>query len=153
MDKRGALLIAMTAVVIGLVPACSTGSEGIEDQALGGDRLPVKVASEVYPATDTELTGVVSLHDDGCWMVDIGDGERLVVFPEGFGEDESGTAMVSSDGSQQVTDGSHLEFIGGPFVAEVMPGVPDGYWGNYLVFCAPEVEEFVVIDLLISASD
>ena len=153
MNKRVSVLIALALVTTSLASACTAGSEGDGEQALGGDRLPVKVASEVYPETDTELTGVASLDDDGCWMVDIGDGKRLLVFPEGFVEDESGAAMVSSDGSQRVTSGSQLAFIGGPFVAEAMPEVPDGFWGNYLAFCAPEVGEFVVIDLLLLAGD
>lgn len=41
----------------------------------------------------------------------------------------------------------------GTIRCEAMPGVPDGFWGNYLTFCAPEIGEFVVIDLLLSARD
>jgi hypothetical protein len=149
MNKRVCLLAA---VVVTMSTACSLGSDGDGDQ-VGGDRLPVQVASEVYPETDTEFTGVASLNDGGCWTIDIGDGQRLAVFPEGFVKDEFGTAMVSADGQVQVTHGSRLEFIGGPFVADAMPGVPDGFWGNYLAFCNPEIAEFVVIDLIISARD
>lgn len=78
------LLIAMGFVTGIIASACSVGTEGDCNQALGGDRLLIKMASEVYPGTDTELTGVASPDDNGCWIVDIGDGKRLVVFPEGF---------------------------------------------------------------------
>lgn len=151
MNKRVYVPIGMALMTVSLASSCSVGKQSDADQVLGGDRLPVKTGSETYPETDTELTGVVSLDDRGCWMVDIGDGQRLLVFPEDFVNDDPAAAMVSPDGLQRVTNGSRISFIGGPIVAEAMPGGRDGFWGNYLAFCAPEIREFTLVDLLLSA--
>lgn len=133
---------ATAIVLIFLMTACSTGGE----QALGGDGLPVKNPSESYGHTVGVIDGVLTLEPNGCWTIDLGDGERLAVFPTGFTKDESGRLMSSEDGEIEVGSGDEVTARGGVAPAAGFPGVPDGYWGGYLSFCKPAIEEFVVMD-------
>ncbi len=136
------LLLAMAVTLT----ACSDEGE----EALGGDGLPVKNPAETYDNPSAPLTGVVTLESSGCWTIDIGNGASLVVFPEGWVEAETGSAMTSSDGALSIASGNAVDAVGGSVTAESFPGVPDGYWGNYLAFCEPEVDEFVVLDEVLS---
>jgi hypothetical protein len=138
--------------MVASVTGCWEAPTEVDGPSLGGDRLPVQVEGEVYPETDTELGGIASLHENGCWTLDIGDGDRLLVFPEGFVKDETGSMMVSPDQSQQIGDGSHLTFVGARATVDAMPGGLDGFWGNHLAFCEPELGEFVVVDVLLGVS-
>jgi hypothetical protein len=117
---------------------------------LGGDRLPVQVADEDYGHFAASVTGALHLRSNRCWTVDLGDGDRMVVFPPDYTSD--GAAMVGPDGST-FTDGTEIDAAGGIVLIEGFPGVPDGYWGNYFGFCDPGATEVVVIDELTSAFD
>jgi hypothetical protein len=140
-------IVTLLAVAI-VVAACSDNGQ----EALGGDGLPVKNPAETYGNTSTALTGVVTLESSGCWTVDVGDGAALMVFPEGWVEGEGGSSMTSSDGGLTAADGDTVVGVGGVVAAASFPGVPDGYWGNYLAFCEPAVEEFVVFDHVTSVA-
>ena len=142
MIKPHSLRFATAIVLLFLVTACSTGGE----DALGGDGLPVKSPSETYEHTVGVIDGVLTLEPNGCWTIDLGDGKRLAVFPTGFTKDDSGSLMASADGEIAVGSGDEVTARGGVAPAAGFPGVPDGYWGNYLTFCKPAIEEFVVMD-------
>lgn len=115
----------------------------------GGDGLPVQNPSESYGNTSQVIDGVLTLESNGCWTIDLGDGKRLAVFPAGFTKNESGLLMSSQDGEIAVASGDEVTARGGVVPAAGFPGVPDGYWGNYLSFCKPDIEEFVVMDEIV----
>jgi hypothetical protein len=142
MIKRHRVGPSTVIVLMFLIPACSTGGE----RALGGDRLPVQNPSESYGHTTEDVEGVLTLESTGCWTIDLGDGKRLAVFPAGFTKDVTGQHMRSSDGAVVVGSGDRVAAQGGTVPAAGFPGMPDGYWGNYLSFCKPAIEEFVVMD-------
>ncbi|CAN5859181.1 hypothetical protein BH23ACT4_BH23ACT4_02770 [soil metagenome] len=120
---------------------------------VGGDRLPVQIPDEDYGHFAASLTGTLHLESNGCWTIDLGDGPRLIVFPPGFTQDaEDGSVMVAPDGSA-FSDGMDVDATGGIVPTDGFPGVPDGYWGNYLGFCDPDTPEVVVVDELTPAFD
>jgi len=125
--------------------ACSPAEE-----AVGGDALPVQHPSETYGHANGEIAGTVTLEDNGCWMLDLGDGKRLLVFPTGYTMHPEGSLMLSADGTVDVGNGDSITARGGVVSADGFPGVPDGFWGNYLAFCQPPIEEFVVVDEILA---
>lgn len=141
--SRWIVLFLSMAVVLA---ACSDEGE----EALGGDGLPVKNPAESYGNTSAPISGEITLESSGCWTIEIGGGAALVVFPEGWLEDGTGAAMTSPDGALSVASGDTVDGVGGSVPAETFPGVPDGYWGNYLAFCEPAVHKFVVLDEILS---
>lgn len=141
MNTRKGLGWVAVILTTALTACNSAGTE-----ALGGDGLPVQNASESYGHESAELTGIVTLEPNGCWTIDIGDGKRLLVFPEGFTKDDSGMLMRSSDGAIDIGSDDEITAMGGVVAASDFPGIPDGYWGGYLTFCKPPIEEFVVVD-------
>ncbi len=134
-------------LAVAVVSGCSA------DSTLGGDRLPVKIPAESYGNDSGALSGVVALEANGCWTIDIGPGESLLVFPEGWGKDETGSLMLSPDGQIDVGDGDTIVGVGGVVAADSFPDVPDGYWGNYLVFCDLPRSEFAVFDQIIEVTE
>ncbi len=145
-----------------LLSACGTGyvnpplaapSTTIPPESnMGGDRLPVQMPGEDYGHHPTPLTGTAELRANGCWTVDLGDGPRLVVFPAGYVKSPSGAAMESPDGVR-ISDGMAVDARGGIVGAGGFPGVPDGFWGNYIAFCDPQARELVVVDSIEPAFD
>ena len=146
------LVLGLAACGKGAIPS-ATNAVGIDPSSnLGGDRLPVQQPGEAYGHQPVPLTGLIVLQDDGCWTVDLGDGARLVVFPPGYTQHpDNGSVMVGPDGTI-VESATVIDAVGGVVPTARFPGVPDGYWGNYLTFCRPEVQEFVVLDALEPAS-
>ena len=136
------------AVLVAIALAgCSTGGE-----AVGGDALPVQDPSEDYGHESGDIGGTVALDEGGCWTIDLGDGERLLVFPAGYTMHADGSLMLSPDGTVDVGDGDVIAARGGVVAAKDFPGVPDGYWGNYLDFCQPPIEELVVVDEIVTVT-
>lgn len=120
---------------------------------VGGDGLPVQLPSESYGNASELLTGVLTLEPGGCWTVDLGDGPRIAMFPEGTTmHPVDGAVMVLPDGTE-ITDGFSFDGFGGVIPSGSLPGVPDGYWGNYLVYCDPERPEVVVLDEVAASFD
>lgn len=117
---------------------------------VGGDGLPVQVADENYGHFAGSLTGTLHLQSNGCWTVDLGDRDRLIVFPPDYTLDSDGPKMVSP-GDSSFTDGIEVDATGGIVLIEGFPGVPDGYWGNYFEFCDPAATDVVVVDELVLA--
>jgi hypothetical protein len=119
---------------------------------VGGDRLPVQVPGENYGHFAGSMTGTLHLQSNGCWTVDLGDGDRLIVFPPDFTKASDGAAMVGPSGAS-FSDGADVDALGGIVGTEGFPGVPDGFWGNYFQFCEAASPEIVVIDELMPAFD
>jgi hypothetical protein len=119
---------------------------------LGGDRLPVQIPGEEYGHYAGSLAGTIHQQDNGCWTVDLGDGDRLVVFPPDFTKAADGAAMVGPGGAS-FSDGTEVDAVGGIVGTEGFPGVPDGFWGSYFEFCEAAKPEIVVVDELTPAFD
>ncbi len=159
--NRNLMVMATVAVLIFGLAACGEGSSlfstvdaGVDPSSnLGGDGLPVQVSGEDYGHRPVLLTGVLTLQDGGCWAIDLGDGPRLVVFPAGYTKPaDDGAVMRGPDGTI-VASGMVVDVVGGVVPVAGFPGVPDGYWGNYLSFCRPAIQEFAVLDTLEPAFD
>lgn len=143
-----------------VVAACGAGPESAGSTApaetttttsvLGGDRLPVQIPGEDYGHFAGFLTGTLHLQSNGCWTVDLGDGDRLLVFPPDYAMASDGTTMIAPDGTG-FSDGVDVDAMGGIVPVEGFPGVPDGFWGNYLEFCDAAASEVVVVDELAPA--
>ena len=84
--------------------------------------------------------------------IDLGDGDRLIVFPPAYTMASDGAAMVAPGGSS-FSDRVGVDAICGIVPTEGFPGVPDGFWGNYFDFCDPGTSEVVVVDGLTPAYD
>lgn len=116
----------------------------------GGDRLPVQIPEEDYGHFAGSLTGTIHQQANGCWTVDLGDGNRLLVFPPDYTMAADGAAMMSPGGAS-FSDGAEVDGFGGIVPVEGFPGVADGFWGNYFEFC--DASEVVVVDELTPAFD
>ncbi len=119
---------------------------------LGGDRLPVQNPDEDYGHFAGSLTGTLHLQTNGCWTLNLGDGDRLIVFPPDYTLASEGEAMMGP-GDVSFSDGLEVDAIGGIVPAQGFPGVPDGFWGNHFEFCDPTGSEVVVVDQLTPAFD
>jgi hypothetical protein len=137
-------------IAIALVAAsCGTAAGAPTTTAnLGGDGLPVQAAGENFGHTPGPLTATFNLEQNGCWTADAGGGPQLVVFPAGYAKPlDNGLVMVGADGTT-VVSGRRYAGIGGAAAVDGVPGVPDGYWGNYLAFCDPGASLLLVFDTL-----
>ena len=132
----------------------ATGSETTTTAPsnLGGDGQPVQNPSEEYGHFPTSLAGNLELEDNGCWFLSLGGRSEIIVFPEGFTRGTNGISMVDPAGNAY-TSGQAIDALGGSVGAASMPGVPDGFWGNYIEFCAPTADVVVVVDALEPAFD
>ncbi len=161
MSKKFGRFVLVTCLSI-VVAACGTGPESTGSTVppettttisnLGGDRLPVQIPEEDYGHFAGSLDGTLHLQTNGCWTVDLGDGDRLVVFPADYTRAADGAAMVGPGGAS-FSEGVEVDAIGGIVPAEGFPGVPDGFWGNYFEFCASDATEVVVVDGMTPAFD
>lgn len=125
--------------------AISTTTTGADP---GGDRLPVQVPGESYGHHPRPLTGTLAYDESGCWSLDLGDGPRIVVFPEGFSSSEHDSSIMIGPDGESYGNGTEIDALGGIIASETLPNGSDGYWGDYLAFCSPERDEVVVTDSL-----
>lgn len=149
---RGRLIAAPLTLLLALA-AC--GGEDVSETSSSTTttttaepiRLPVQVTGQSYGHRSVPLVGLLDLTDGGCWTLDLEDSvTRLVVFPEGYARTaDDPTVMVSPQGTR-LAAATLVDAVGGVVPADEFPEVPDGFWGNYLAFCSPAVEEFVVLD-------
>jgi hypothetical protein len=161
LSKRFGSFVLVTCLSIAVV-ACGQGPGSTGSTApavtttttsnLGGDGLPVQVPEEDYGHFAGSLTGTLHLRSNGCWTVDLGDGDRLIVFPPDHSLASDGAAMVGPGGAS-FSDGMDVDAIGGIAPAEGFPGIPDGFWGNYFAFCDLAASEVVVVDELTPSFD
>jgi len=132
-----------------LITACSLFETTTAPSSnVGGDALPVQQPGEDYDIDPAPLSGTVILAPNGCWYADVGDGPRILMFPAGYTQDAvDGSIMCSPDGTA-ITDGVVFDGAGEMVRTANIPGGPDGYWGNYLSFCQPELDGVVILDSL-----
>jgi hypothetical protein len=161
LSKKFGSLVLVTCLAI-VIAACGAGPESTESTVpaettstssnLGGDGLPVQIPDEDYGHFAGSLTGTLHLQSNGCWTVDLGDRDRLIVFPPDYALASDGEAMMGP-GGVSFSNGIAVDAKGGIVPAEGFPGVPDGYWGNYFEFCDPTAADVVVVDELTPAFD
>ncbi|MDF1596781.1 MAG: hypothetical protein P1T08_11940 [Acidimicrobiia bacterium] len=128
-----------------LMPPETVGNVGSSSN-LGGDGLPVQQPGESYGHSSESLVGTLAQQANGCWTADLGDLPRLVVFPMGYSKPADGGSVMQGPDGTTIRSGMAFDAKGGIVPAQGFPGVPDGYWGNYLTFCDPELQEFLVLD-------
>lgn len=119
--------------------------------SLGGDGLPVQRPGEAYGHGLNRLTGSMSLQANGCWTADLGDGPRVLVFPEGFTKPQDDGSVMEGPDRVRFASGAQFDAIGGIVAADSLPGVPGGFWGGYLDFCEQDRPEVIVLDSLAPA--
>lgn len=118
----------------------------------GGEAFPVQLPDENYGHFPFALSGDLSLDDRGCWTIAFAGEERLLIFPMGFTLASDGSTTVSPTG-EGFASGQSVDMTGGLTATSSLPGVPDGFWGNYLSFCDPNANEVVIVDDLSPAYD
>ncbi|MFZ0625405.1 MAG: hypothetical protein WAN34_02780 [Acidimicrobiia bacterium] len=147
--KAYAFRLQALGVMATILVACSSaGTTPTTSSNLGGDRLPVQRPEETYPHTVTELVGTLMLKSNGCWFVDLGDQERLVVFPVGYTRPASDGSVMVGPEDVVLHGGTQIKAQGGAIGVDLIPGGRDGFWGGYVGFCSPEAEEMIVLDSL-----
>lgn len=100
----------------------------------------------------TVMVGTAELAGNGCWYLS-GDGESaLLVAPVGTELAMDGTGLTPASGVT-ITDGEPVDVVGGLVELTALPGGPDGRWGNYVSFCAPQYGFAVVAETLTPAFD
>ncbi len=147
--KAYAFRLQTLGVMATILVACSlAGTTSTTSSNLGGDRLPVQRPEETYPHTVTELGGTLILNSNGCWFVDLGDQERLVVFPVGYTRPASDGSVMVGPEDVVLHGGTQIKAQGGAIAIDLIPGGRDGFWGGYVDFCSPEADEMIVLDSL-----
>ncbi len=168
-------LIATAVIVLGLAACGDPGSTGATssapdtapfttppqstttppDASLGGFGSPAQNEGEFTIDTPPRpVRGELLLADGGCWYVDFGEVNHLVVFPAGFEipfSDDPSIVVASDDtafASGDTIDGEAHEVR-----TEDVPGGDAGRWGNYVSFCNPSQPTIAVFDVMEPAFD
>ena len=128
-----------------MLAACSTLPIQTDAPNEGGFGLPQQLAGEVYPGTRRELTGELRVAGDGCAYLELDGVERLAVWPAG----SELSRPVRLPDATELEHGDELRVTGAILPVGLLPGGPDGYWGNLTTFCAGDRAEVVVIDAVI----
>lgn len=136
-----------TLVVLLLAAAaggCSASDRG--DGSEGGMALPQQRDGEAYPGDRVPVTGTVVLQPNGCFRLRTAAGTRLVVWPRGSRQDPQDGATVRLPSGEPLRDGDPVTGSGLDFPISGLTGVPDGYWGSVVTFCAPADATVLVLD-------
>ncbi|MGA7097322.1 MAG: hypothetical protein WB245_07120, partial [Acidimicrobiia bacterium] len=111
-------IVMMATVLIG---CSSAGTPSTTSSNLGGDRLPVQQDDEAYSHTVADLTGNVIMRSNGCWFIDLGDEERLVVFPVGYTRPASDGSVMVGPEDVVLHSGAQIKGQGGPIGVDLLP--------------------------------
>ncbi len=124
------------------IPTEPTTTESNE----GGFGAPSQMPGEFDFGPGRPVNGELRLADSGCWYADISGQERLVVLPVGFEQSpETAAELIDSTGTT-FGDGDRFDAVGSMVPGDLVPGGADGKWGNYVVFCQPDIVELAVFD-------
>lgn len=129
------------AVLCGAVLA---GCSGVDDE--GGMGLPNHRRGESYPGTRGPVTGTVDLRPNGCFRMDTPAGSRLVVWPGDAEQDPDDATAIRLPSGRRLHHGDRVAGTGLEYPVAALPGVPDGYWGGMVTFCAPDDATVLVLD-------
>lgn len=106
--------------------------------------LPQQLAGETYAGARRDLTGTLTVAENGCVYLDTDGVQRLLIFPAGSALSDPARLP---DGAE-LHAGEALVGRGAVIRTETLPGGPDGYWGSVTGFCTGDVPEAVVFDEL-----
>lgn len=149
MRSRLIVVIAAVAVVTALAvvallallapPAETPGSNE------GGPGLPVQLPGDPYRGDSTFGIGELEVGAEGCFRLDLGDGPRFVIWPEGFTAD--GDSVLDASGTR-LEPGTELSVSGlvMPYDELVAIEGADGYWANVAGFCIGDDDAVLVLD-------
>lgn len=127
-----------------LLVGCS-GDSGSSDNK-GGGPLPNQRAGETYPGARAEVAGQVLLTGNGCLYVVVDGVRRFAVWPAGAVQDKDDATAVRLVDGPQIRPGDSVNGSAALMPAGDLAGMPDGYWGQQVTFCAPEDAEVLVLD-------
>jgi hypothetical protein len=133
------------ALLTALLAGCAALPLASDDENEGGFGLPQQRANETYPGARRELTGELRVAGDGCAYLEIDGVERLAVWPAG----SEVSRPVRLPDATELEHGDVLRVRGAMVPTALLPGGADGYWGNLTAFCAGDVAEVVVVDVVI----
>jgi hypothetical protein len=126
--------------------ADSTGDSNGDNT--GGGPVPHQLDGETYPGTRQSIDSVVVLAPNGCRFLEVDTERLLVVWPRGTTQDrEDATLLRLADGTS-VAPGNSIRATAAVVPVSRLVGVPDGYWGSQLTFCAPKATNVLVVDEL-----
>ena len=108
--------------------------------------LPNHRRGETYPGARGPVGGTVALQPNGCFRLDTPAGGRLVVWPRGAEQDPDDATAILLPTGRRLHDGDRVAGTGLEYPAAALPGVPDGYWGGVVSFCAPKDRTVLVLD-------
>ena len=136
----GPSLVAALGVVL-VLAACG----GTSDNTAGGP-LPNQRDGESYPGVRSEVTGQVLQTDNGCLYVVTDRGRQFAVWPRGAEQARDDARVVLLVDGNRVAPGDQVVAQAVTMPVTDLVGVPDGYWGNQLAFCAPDARAVLVLD-------
>ena len=133
-------LVAIVVVLVLTAPPAQTPGP-----STGGPGLPVRLPSDDYTGEPVSGEGELVLGDEGCFRVDLGEGPRFAIWPEGF--TTGGDAVVDASGTR-LEGGDRLAVSGllMPYDELVAIEGPDGYWANVAGFCIGDDDAVLVLD-------
>jgi hypothetical protein len=140
--KRFAAALALAVVA---VSAC--GSDSLPPGGEGD--LPTRRSDESYRYNATILSGLLADGGD-CWVLDLGDGPRPVLFPVGF--EIAGDDAVSSAAGEVMRVGTGVDGMGGLVPLADLPVRDDGSLDE-LGGCVADAREAIVFEDLAPAFD
>lgn len=138
---RVAMRVMLPVVLLG---AALAGCSGEDNEA--GMGLPNHRPGESYPGARGPVTGTVRQQSNGCFRMDTPAGSRLVVWPGDSDHDPEDPTYIRLPSGRRVHDGDRVAGTGLEYPATALPGVPDGYWGGVITFCAPDDATVLVLD-------
>lgn len=114
---------------------------------------PAQYPGEFLASPAFALTGTVRVLDNGCFMLDFDNEQRVVAFPEGFVTDPTDPATVVATDGSKIFDGASIDATGRSLPVDLMTGGRDSRWGNELDYCDPGATDLIVLDTATLAFD
>lgn len=142
---RPAVPTVLALVLVGLGGCSSSGGSSPEGNE-GGMGVPQQRPGESYPGARGPVDGAVALQSNGCFRIETAAGSRLVVWPRGTRQDPQDGAVLRLPSGDRLGDGDRVTGTGLELPVTGLPGVPDGYWGSVVTFCAPDDATVLVLD-------
>jgi hypothetical protein len=126
-----------------LLAGCSGQPAPSDEAGFGLPRHPVHTA---LPDSLRDLTGTLRVEPNGCFTLDLDEGDRRwVIWPRGAAQE--GGRVILPDGDD-VGDGDRLASVGAVTDAVDLPewSVADGYLRSVGTFCDADRRGVVIVD-------
>jgi hypothetical protein len=136
----------LVVVSLATLAAAVLGGCGADRDSEGGGPLPHQFDGESYPAPRFQATGEVVQTENGCLFVTVDGVRRYAVWPREAEQDRDDATLVRLADGTRVAAGNRIAVTAAVFPVASLPGVPDGFWGNYTGYCAPGDKDVIVLD-------